>query len=280
MQYAEAMFSLEGRVAVVTGGAGGLPSVIAIALAKAGAAVSIWGRGTGHPIPEAVAAIRAAAAEGLSAEDAAKLRIVGVTVDTSDAGAVEAAIAETEKAVGAPDLLVNGVGGNMGKSAFVDVDDKIFEKVLSLNLLAGLVIPTRAFAKYWIAKAVPGDVINFTSMTSYKALSGVWAYDAAKAGVLNLNEGLAKELAPHGIRVNAIAPGFFVGNQNRALLLDAETGDLTARGRAIIAKTPFGKFGDAQDLCGAALFLASRKASGFVTGVSIPVDGGFLTDNI
>jgi len=280
VQYAEAMFSLEGRVAVVTGGAGGLPSVIAIALAKAGAAVSIWGRGTGHPIPEAVAAIRAAAAEGLSAEDAAKLRIVGVTVDTSDAGAVEAAIAETEKAVGAPDLLVNGVGGNMGKSAFVDVDDKIFEKVLSLNLLAGLVIPTRAFAKYWIAKAVPGDVINFTSMTSYKALSGVWAYDAAKAGVLNLNEGLAKELAPHGIRVNAIAPGFFVGNQNRALLLDAETGDLTARGRAIIAKTPFGKFGDAQDLCGAALFLASRKASGFVTGVSIPVDGGFLTDNI
>jgi len=91
---------------------------------------------------------------------------------------------------------------------------------------------------------------------------------------------LAKELAPHKIRVNAIAPGFFIGHQNKALLIDEATGDLTARGKAIVSRTPFGRFGDHQELCGAALFLASRKASGFVTGVSIPVDGGYLTDSI
>ena len=119
-----------------------------------------------------------------------------------------------------------------------------------------------------------------TSMASYKGLSGVWAYNAAKAGVLNLNEGLARELAPHGIRVNAIAPGFFIGYQNRALLIDEATGGLTARGKTIIGKTPFGLFGEKEELCGAVLFLASRTASGFVTGISIPVDGGYLTDNL
>jgi NAD(P)-dependent dehydrogenase (short-subunit alcohol dehydrogenase family) len=175
---------------------------------------------------------------------------------------------------------VNGVGGNKGKSPFVDMDEAIFAEVLSLNLLAGLVTPTRAFARYWIARGIKGDVINMSSMTSYKPLSGVWAYDAAKAGVLNLTEGLAKELAPHGIRVNGIAPGFFIGNQNKALLIDEKTGDLTARGKAIIGRTPYGRFGEKSELRGALLFLASRAAAGFVTGVTIPVDGGYLVDNI
>lgn len=280
MSYIESLFSLSGRTAVVTGGAGGLPSVIAAALAKAGAAVSIWGRGTGHPIPDAVAKIKADASEGLSADEAAALRIEGVTVDTSDAKAVARAIAATEESVGTPDLLINGVGGNMGKSSFVDVDEDLFQKILSLNLMAGLITPTKAFASYWIGKGIEGDVINFTSMASYRPLSGIWAYDAAKSGVLNLTVALAKELAPNGIRVNAIAPGFFVGNQNRALLIDGATGDLTARGKSIVSRTPFGRFGDIEELCGAAVYLSSRAASGFVTGVSIPVDGGFLTDTI
>jgi NAD(P)-dependent dehydrogenase (short-subunit alcohol dehydrogenase family) len=278
MSYVESMFSLAGRVAVVTGGAGTLPSVIAAGLAKAGASVCIWGRGTGHPIQAAVAALRADLAAG--SEGSGGMRIEGVTVDTGDRASVERAIAETEKLLGVPDLLVNGVGGTMGKSAFVDVDEEKFEQTLKLNLLAGLVTPTRVFARYWIAKGVKGDVINMTSMTSYKGLSGVWGYNAAKAGLLNLNEGLARELAPHGIRVNAIAPGFFIGYQNRALLIDEATGGLTARGKTIIGKTPFGRFGEKEELCGAILFLASRAASGFVTGVSIPVDGGYLTDNI
>jgi len=273
MNYLETMFSLKGRVAVVTGGAGGLPSVIAVALAKAGASVCIWGRGTGHPIAEATSAIREAAGEGAG-------RIEGVTVDVGDRGATEKALAETEALMGAPDLLVNGVGGNLGKSAFVDIDEEKFVEILKLNLLAGLVTPTRVFARYWIGKKIEGDVINMTSMTSYKPLSGVWGYDAAKAGTLNLTEALAKELAPNGIRVNAIAPGFFIGNQNRSLLIDEASGDLTARGKSIISRTPYGRFGEKGELAGAALFLASRAASGFVTGVSIPVDGGYLSDNI
>jgi NAD(P)-dependent dehydrogenase (short-subunit alcohol dehydrogenase family) len=108
----------------------------------------------------------------------------------------------------------------------------------------------------------------------------VWAYGAAKTGVVNLTMACAKEFAPHGIRVNAIAPGFFLGRQNRALLVDERSGELTERGRAVIGRTPFGRFGDAEELAGAVLYLASSSASGFVTGVTIPVDGGFLVDNI
>jgi NAD(P)-dependent dehydrogenase (short-subunit alcohol dehydrogenase family) len=111
-------------------------------------------------------------------------------------------------------------------------------------------------------------------------LSGVWGYDAAKAGVLNLTQAAAKELAPHGIRVNALAPGFFLGKQNRDLLIDPASGELTARGRSILERTPYGRFGEAAELAGALLLLASPRASGFVTGVCIPVDGGFLVDNI
>jgi NAD(P)-dependent dehydrogenase (short-subunit alcohol dehydrogenase family) len=280
MSYVESMFSLEGRIAVVTGGAGSLPGVIAAGLAKAGAAVCLWGRGTGHPIQAAVAALRADLEKAVGPEASGGIRIEGVTVDTGDRASVGHAIAETEKILGVPDLLVNGVGGTMGKSAFVDMDEEKFVDTLKLNLIAGLVTPTRAFARYWIEKGVRADVINMTSMASYKGLSGVWGYNAAKAGVLNLNEGLARELAPHGIRVNAIAPGFFIGYQNRALLIDEATGGLTARGKTIIGKTPFGRFGEKEELCGAVLFLASRTASGFVTGVSIPVDGGYMTDNL
>jgi NAD(P)-dependent dehydrogenase (short-subunit alcohol dehydrogenase family) len=280
MSYVESMFSLAGRVAVVTGGAGALPGVIAAGLAKAGASVCIWGRGTGHPIQAAVAALRAGLEKAVGPEVSCGMRIEGVTVDTGERASVERAIAETEKLLGVPDLLVNGVGGTMGKSAFVDVDEEKFVATLKLNLIAGLVTPTRVFARYWIAKGVQGDVINMTSMASYKGLSGVWGYNAAKSGVLNLNEGLARELAPHGIRVNAIAPGFFLGYQNRALLIDEATGGLTARGKTIVGKTPFGRFGEKEELCGAVLFLASRAASGFITGVSIPVDGGYLTDNL
>ena len=272
MSFVESMFSLEGKTVVITGGGGGIPGNLAIGFVKAGAAVVLWGRGTNHPMAEAARQVAEAAGGG---------RVFAVTVDTGSREACEKAIAESEALAGAaPDILVNGVGGNRGKTPFVDLDEALFRDILELNLLAGLVTPTRALARYWIARGVKGKVINMTSMTSYKGLSGTWAYNAAKSGVLNLNEALAKELAPHGIRVNAIAPGFFVGNQNRALLIDEKTGDLTQRGKAIIGRTPFGRFGKFEELWGAALFLASDAASGFVTGVSIPVDGGYLTDNI
>jgi NAD(P)-dependent dehydrogenase (short-subunit alcohol dehydrogenase family) len=278
MSYLEEMFSLKGKRIVITGGAGGIPVELAIGLAKAGADICLWGRGTNHPMQSAVDGVRLALGAGEGA--ASSGRVESVTVDTADSSACEAAIARTEELIGAPDVLVNGVGGNKGKAPFVDIDEKIFMEVLTVNLMAGLVTPTRAFARYWIAKGIKGNVINMSSMASYVPLSGVWAYDAAKAGVLNLTEGLAKEFAPHGIRVNGLAPGFFIGHQNKALLIDEKTGDLTPRGKAIVAHTPFGRFGDKAELRGAAIFLASDAASAFVTGVTIPVDGGYLVDNV
>ncbi|MDA8125171.1 MAG: SDR family oxidoreductase [Deltaproteobacteria bacterium] len=273
MSYIEELFSLKGRKVVVTGGGGAIPGSIAAGLAKAGADVCLWGRGTNHPMSEAAKEVRAEAGPGAG-------HVEAITVDTGDAAACERAVAETETLIGPPDVLINGVGGNRGKAPFVDLDEKLFREVLELNLLAGLVTPTKAFARYWIARGIKGNVVMMASMTSYKPLSGVWAYDAAKSALLNLTEGLAKELAPQGIRVNGIAPGFFIGNQNRALLIDEKTGEPTARGKAILARTPFGRFGEKSELRGAVIFLISDRASGFVTGVTIPVDGGYLTDNI
>jgi len=276
MSYVEKVFGLGDIRAVVTGGAGVLPKAMAGSLAKAGATVSVWGRGTSHPVQEAVDELkRELAEEGIDA------KIVGETVDTGDEAAVKKALESTEAAIGLPNLLVNGVGGNKGKSDFVDIDTDVFTEVLNMNLLAGLVIPTKVFARRWIEKGVQASIINVASMTSYVPLSGVWAYTAAKSAVLKLTEGAANEFADAGIRVNAVAPGFFIGNQNRALLIaNNETGELTPRGQAIIDRTPFGRFGVIDDLEGTTLFLASPRASGFLTGVCIPVDGGYLIDNI
>ncbi|MFW6288624.1 MAG: SDR family oxidoreductase [Spirochaetota bacterium] len=276
MSYVEKVFGLGDIRAVVTGGAGVLPKAMAASLAKAGATVSVWGRGTSHPVQEAVDELkRELAEEGIEA------KIVGETVDTGDESAVAKALESTEAAIGLPNLLVNGVGGNKGKSDFVDIDTDTFTEVLNMNLLAGLVIPTKVFARRWIEEGVKASIINVASMTSYVPLSGVWAYTAAKSAVLKLTEGAANEFADAGIRVNAVAPGFFIGNQNRALLVaNNETGELTPRGQAIIDRTPFGRFGVIDDLEGTTLFLASPRASGFLTGVCIPVDGGYLIDNI
>jgi NAD(P)-dependent dehydrogenase (short-subunit alcohol dehydrogenase family) len=271
-RYLEQMFGLSDTVAVITGGAGAIAGALAAALLKAGAKVVLWGH---HQ-----STIDAAISRLKGEVDGAEQRLFGYEVDTGNEEAVQTAIGATEKTFGAPNLLINGVGGNRGKCAFVDQDMETFEFVLKLNLVAGLMIPTKVFASYWIRGKIRGAIINMTSMGSYVPLSGVWAYDAAKAGVLNLTQASAKEFAPHGIRVNAIAPGFFVGKQNRALLYDERSGELTDRGKAIIAHTPYGRFGETDELAGALLFLASQKASGFVTGISLAVDGGYLVDNI
>ena len=274
VDYVTSMFGLDGETAIVTGGAGVLPYAMASTLARAGARVALWGRGTNHPVEEAVDKLM----KDLELPDD---RVAAVTVDTADEAATAKAFSETQRRLGMPTILVNGVGGNRGKSDFTEIDVKTFEEVVTMNLLAGLVIPLKVCAREWIAAEQPGSVINLSSMTSYKALSGVWAYNAAKSAVLNLTEGAAREFAAHGIRVNGIAPGFFLGHQNRALLVaDDSTGELTARGRAIIDRTPFGRFGAPADMEGATLFLASRNAAGFITGVTIPVDGGYLVDNI
>ncbi|MFP4303122.1 MAG: SDR family oxidoreductase [Alkalispirochaetaceae bacterium] len=272
--YVEGLFGLDGEVAIVTGGAGVLPSAMARALARAGAKVALWGRGTHHPVTDA--AEQMAADLGIDPS-----RIAAVTVDTGEEESVLTAFKETAEKLGQPTILVNGVGGNTGKGSFVDIDITNFEQVLRLNLFAGLVVPMKVCAREWIASGTKASVINLASMSSYKPLSGVWAYDAAKAAVLNLTEGAAKEFAPHGIRVNAIAPGFFLGYQNKSLLVaNDETGELTDRGKSIISRTPLGRFGEMSEIEGATLFLASPVAAKFVTGVTVPVDGGYLIDNI
>jgi NAD(P)-dependent dehydrogenase (short-subunit alcohol dehydrogenase family) len=269
MGYLERMFGLEGRTVAIAGGGGVLAGAMAEAFLGAGAKVSLWG-----PHEDSLQE----AARRLSSAADAKDRVAWVVADAGSEASVAEAVRTTEHAFGGIDVLVNAVGGNRGKTSFLDTDIAKFEEVLKFNLIAGLMVPTKAVCRSWIDRKAKGSVINMASMSSYVPLSGVWAYDAAKAGVLNLTMAAAKEFAPYGIRVNAIAPGFFLGKQNRALLVDEKSGELTQRGRDIIARTPCGKFGSPEDLAGAVLFLASDMASGFVTGICIPVDGGFLVD--
>ena len=271
MTFLEELFDLRGKTAIVAGGAGAIGTVMSEALLKAGANAVIWSR-TQASIDKAL--------EQLKASAKAAERVKGVRVDTGIETDVAEALRASAAAFGPPEILINGVGGNIGKAPFVETDLEQFEEVLKLNLIAGLMVPTKVIAAYWIEKQIKGSIINLTSMTSYNPLSGVWGYDAAKAAVLNLTKGAANEFARYGIRVNAIAPGFFIGKQNRALLIDEKTGEYTERGKAIIARTPFGRFGETRELSGATVFLASSKASGFVTGISIPVDGGYLAHNI
>lgn len=271
MSYLENLYSLAGQTAIVAGGAGVIGQVMAQALLAAGANVVIWSRSQ-TSVDQAL--------ENLDTDQEGAGQLMGRQVDTGDEEQVQLALVAACRQSRQPGILINAVGGNLGKGPFVETDLNQFEEVLRLNLLAGLVVPTKVVAAYWIEQGIRGSIINLTSMTSYMPLSGVWAYDAAKAGVLNLTQATANAFAHHGIRVNAIAPGFFLGKQNRALLVDEKTGDYTPRGQAILTRTPFGRFGNPEELIGATLFLASEKASGFVTGVSIPVDGGYLIHNI
>ena len=272
MTYVEQMFDIADRVIIITGGGGAIATAMSEGLLKAGAKVALW-----DVAQDALDGTRDKLLKFCEGED----RLFCVKTDATNEDSVEGALKETEERLGAPNVLINAAGGNRGKGPFVETDLSQFESILRLNLVAGLMGPTKVVAAYWIRNEIRGAVVNMASMNSYLPLSGIWAYSAAKAGVLNLTQAAAKEFAPYGIRVNAIAPGFFVGKQNKALLIKNEvTGELTDRGTSIIDRTPFGRFGDVSELIGVTVFLISEKASGFVTGVSIPVDGGYLIDNI
>jgi NAD(P)-dependent dehydrogenase (short-subunit alcohol dehydrogenase family) len=273
MSYVEDMFGLGGKTVAITGAGGVIAGAMAEALLKAGANVSLWVHR--KESGDAAAARLAEAAGAGSAE-----RIQVITTDAAEEAAVRAAMESAEKRFGKVDVLINCAGGNRGTSSFVQTDVKLFSEILGLNLVAGLLVPTKVAAARWIDRKERGAIINLASMASFVPLSRVWAYDAAKAAVVNLTMATAKEFAPHGIRVNALAPGFFLGNQNKALLIDQATGELTERGKKIIGHTPFGRFGQVSELSGALLFLASEAASGFVTGITVPVDGGYLVDNV
>jgi len=260
-------FSLRDRVAVVTGGYGVLGGGLASALAAAGARVAVVGRRK-DAAEVKVAEIRQAGGEAMH-----------LVADVLDDGALRSALEQLVGAWGRVDILVNAAGGNVArarnddKSVF-DVPLDAFEEALRLNF-HGTLIPSLVFGAA-MAKQSSGCIVNISSMAALQALSGVAGYSVAKAGVDNFTRWLAVDLARRygdKVRVNAVAPGFFVTTQNRAVLVNPD-GSLTARSRRVIDHTPMGRFGRPEELFGAVQWLCSDAAS-FVTGVVIPVDGGF-----
>jgi len=269
MGFLQETFGLTGKTAVITGGGGTLCGAIAEGYLKAGAKVILWGIHRSSLESKIGEMIR----KGLD-----RNAIGMAEADLLQEAMVDRALQESIERFGPVDLLVNGVGGSSKRCPLTEMQQEDFEHDLHLNLLAGCVTPTKLLAKYWTDHSIRGAVINLASMGSFVPLSGAWAYSAAKAAVVNQTMAHAKELAPHGIRVNAIAPGFFLGKQNRRLLID-DSGEPTKRGRDVLAHTPMGRFGVPEDLVAAAVFLAS-DGSRFISGVALPVDGAYLCHNI
>lgn len=267
---ADRLFDLTDKVAVVTGGTGALGAGMCMGLAAAGATVVVLARRQG-PITELVERIRQAGGQAS-----------GISADATDTAALEAAARQVVGEHGRVDILVNGAGGNQpeatavpGQRSFFDLPPDALGQVFELNFTSAL-LASQVFGKVMVAQH-SGVIVNISSMASLKILTRVVAYSAAKAALNNFTQWLAvymaREHSPN-IRVNAIAPGFYLGEQNRFLLTDRETGELTPRGSSIIQTTPMGRFGNPDDLVGPLVWLCS-DASRFVTGIVVPVDGGF-----
>lgn len=267
------MFEVSGRVAVVTGGSGVLGGAMARGLVQAGARVCLLARDNAK-LESAVRALSV-----LSPDD--QDRVLGLSADVTDADSLADAARRLTEHWGGLDILINAAGGNRPAAtaspsqSFFNLPADALRDIVDLNLM-GTLLPCQVFARLMDPQR-GGSIVNISSMAASRPLTRVVAYGMAKAGIENFTRWLAvylaKEVAPT-IRVNAMAPGFFIGEQNRALLLDGQTGGLTARGQAIVDHTPMGRFGEPADLVGTLLWLVSG-ASGFVTGVVVPVDGGF-----
>ena len=270
---------LKDKVAVVTGGGGILCSEFARALAACGAKVAVCDL----RLEAAQKVVDEITAEGGTA--------IAVAANVLDKESLEAARKTINEKLGTCDILLNGAGGNNPKGTttkeylfpedlkdagdavtFFDLDPKGIEFVFNLNFL-GTLLTTQCFAKDMIGKE-NATILNISSMNAYRPLTRIPAYSAAKAAVSNFTQFMAVHFADVGIRVNAIAPGFFSTNQNKTLLFN-EDGSLTARSNKIITHTPLRRFGVPEDLTGALLFLCDESQSGFITGVILPVDGGF-----
>lgn len=267
------------KVIVLTGAGGVLCSTLAKALAK-----------QGHKI--AVLDLRIDAANKVADEiNAAGGKAIGVSANVLEKDSLHTAKIEINKQLGSCDILINGAGGNhpLGTTSnpylqeedllnedsdfktFFDLDPEGVKFVFDLNFI-GTLLPTQVFAKDMVGKE-GCSILNISSMNAFTPLTKIPAYSGAKAAVSNFTQWLAVHFSKVGIRVNALAPGFFLTDQNRSLLT-TENGDLTPRGNTIIAQTPMGKFGEPEDLIGTTLWLCGEGAS-FVTGVVIPIDGGF-----
>jgi len=269
---------LKNKVCVITGGAGVLGSSMARGLASVGAITVIL------DINE-----EAAAKTGKEIAEEFGVKSVGYKSNVLDKANLEEVHQRIVDEVGEVDVLINAAGGNSPQattkleeltegdldnldSGFFGLEAEGFQKVFSLNF-TGTLLPTLVFTRPMV-KRQRGVVLNVSSMTAFNPLTKVPAYSAAKASINNFTEWLSVHFAKVGVRVNAIAPGFFLTNQNRFLLTDEKTGALTARGEKIIANTPMGIFGEPEDLNGTVLFLLS-DLSKFITGICVPVDGGY-----
>jgi len=262
-------FDFSGKVAAVTGAGGVLCSVMAEALASCGAKVAL--------LDINLEAAQAAAKKITDAGGTA----IAVQTNVLNRESLVAAEQSINETFGTVNVLINGAGGNNSKATtgpdlkFFDLPEDAIQWVFNLNCL-GTIMPSQVFGKK-MAESGQGQIINISSMTALRPLTRVTAYGAAKAAVSNFTQWLAVHMSQEystDIRVNAIAPGFFLTEQNRFLLTDKETGELTPRGKTIIDHTPMGKFGDPSDLVGTLLWLLSDGAS-FVHGIIVPVDGGF-----
>lgn len=268
----KSLFQLDGEVAVVTGGTGELGGLMAEALAAFGAKVAVLGRNEERGRARA---LRIADAGGIAQF---------YTADVMNRQELESVRDTIAAELGTPSILINAAGGNRPDatlppgSNFCDLPLEAWQGVFDLNLVGGVLVPTQVFARSMLA-AGRGSIINIASMSGIIPLSRVVAYSAAKAAVINLTLFLAREWATKGIRVNAISPGFFPAEQNRKLLFN-DDGTYTQRGGQIIGHTPMQRFGEAKELAGAVVWLASQQAASFVTGQNIAVDGGFASVTI
>jgi NAD(P)-dependent dehydrogenase (short-subunit alcohol dehydrogenase family) len=258
-----------GVTVAITGGAGVLGGEMACALACLGANVAILDRNVAH------------APALLDRMGPHASRAAVIETDVLDPASLARALDVMQQRFGRVDALINGAGGNHPKAttganaSFFDLPPEALRWVFDLNLI-GTMLPSQVFGRA-MAKEGVGTILNVSSMNAFRPLTRIAAYSAAKAGVSNFTQWLAVHMAQvysPRIRVNAIAPGFFLTDQNRFLLTDEKTGELTDRGRTIISHTPMGRFGKPEDLLGAVLWLLS-PASAFVTGIVVPIDGGF-----
>ncbi|MBQ4439788.1 MAG: SDR family oxidoreductase [Kiritimatiellae bacterium] len=268
---------IAGKVVVVTGATGVLCSCMCEDFLKHGAKVALLG----HSLGKAQDLAKKFARKGLT-------ETLAVECNVLDKDSIEKARAAVMKKWRRIDVLVNGAGGNHPKGTapaeqmmpntpiadtFFGLEAEGFEAVNKLNLI-GTILPSQIFGRELVK--THGCILNYASMACFQPMTKVAAYAAAKAGILNFTSWLATHLAPMGVRVNAVAPGFFITAQNKFLLLEKDEKTLTARGNKVINKTPMRRFGDPKDLCGACRFLVSNDQAGFVTGVTLPVDGGFM----
>ena len=275
--------NLSGKTAIVTGGSGTLCSAMAYGLAVSGAKVAIIGRNK-----EKLASVSEKLTKDALYEYNKNVTVKGYSCNVINKDELSAAYETIKNELGSCDILINGAGGNQPGAitsiemlkkekedsdySFWNLDEDRIRDVMDLNYM-GTLLPIQVFTKDMVEKR-SGSIINIASVTSILPLTKVMAYGNAKSAILNLTQWLAVHFGESGIRCNAIAPGFYAAEQNHDLLFNAD-GTYTDRARKIITGTPMGRFGNPEELIGAALFLASDETAGFVNGIVLPVDGGY-----